>query len=97
MKGSLKGSISLLVGYHGEPKVNLFQNIRIIIGIILPPTTRFKEDLLIFLLPSTCASCCCSLQAKPCNVGTRGYLRVPLKGYYKGTIKVPLKGSIRGI
>ena len=25
----------------------------------------------------------------------RGYLRVPLKGYYKGTIRVPLKGSIR--
>ena len=25
----------------------------------------------------------------------RGYLRVPLKGYYKGTTRVPLKGSIR--
>ena len=25
----------------------------------------------------------------------RGYLRVPLKRYYKGTIRVPLKGSIR--
>ena len=25
----------------------------------------------------------------------RGYLRVPLKGYCKGTIRVPLKGSIR--
>ena len=24
-----------------------------------------------------------------------GYLRVPLKGHYKGTIRVPLKGSIR--
>ena len=24
-----------------------------------------------------------------------GALRVPLKGYYKGTIRVPLKGSIR--
>ena len=24
-----------------------------------------------------------------------GYLRVPLKGYYKGTIRVTLKGSIR--
>ena len=24
----------------------------------------------------------------------RGYLRVPLKGYYKGTIRVPLKGSL---
>ena len=24
----------------------------------------------------------------------RGYPRVPLKGYYKGTIRVPLKGSI---
>ena len=25
----------------------------------------------------------------------RGYLRVPLKDYYKGTIRVSLKGSIR--
>ena len=25
----------------------------------------------------------------------RGYLRVPLKGYYKGTMRVFLKGSIR--
>ena len=25
----------------------------------------------------------------------RGYQRVPLKGYYKGTIRVTLKGSIR--
>ena len=24
-----------------------------------------------------------------------GYLRVPLKGYYKSTIRVPLKGPIR--
>ena len=27
--------------------------------------------------------------------GRGGYLRVPLKGYHKGTIRVPLKGSIR--
>ena len=26
-----------------------------------------------------------------------GYLRVPLKGYYKSTIRVPLKGSIKGL
>ena len=26
-----------------------------------------------------------------------GYLRVPLKGYYKGTIRIPLKGSIRDV
>ena len=26
-----------------------------------------------------------------------GYLRVPLKGYHKGTIRVPLKGSIRAL
>ena len=26
---------------------------------------------------------------------TKGYLRVPLEGYYKGTMRVPLKGSIR--
>ena len=26
-----------------------------------------------------------------------GYLRVPLKGYYKGTIRVPLKGLYKGL
>ena len=33
-----------------------------------------------------------------CKLGVSdnsGYLRVPLKGYYKGTKRVPLKGSIR--
>ena len=25
----------------------------------------------------------------------RGYLRVPLKGYYKGTMRLPVKGPIR--
>ena len=25
----------------------------------------------------------------------KGFLRVPLKGYYNGTIRFPLKGSIR--
>ena len=24
-----------------------------------------------------------------------GFIKVPLKGYYKGTIRVPLQGSIR--
>ena len=26
-----------------------------------------------------------------------GYLRVPLKGYYKGTMRVPLKGLYKGL
>ena len=26
-----------------------------------------------------------------------GYLRVPLKGYYKGTIRIPLKESVRDV
>ena len=34
--GSLKAPLYLLVGYHGEPKVNLFHNIRIIQGLYYP-------------------------------------------------------------
>ena len=30
-----------------------------------------------------------------CAYGDVGYLRVPLKGYYKATVRVPLKGSTR--
>ena len=35
-----KEEINLLVGYHGEPKVNLCHNIRISLGILIPQKVK---------------------------------------------------------